>query len=513
MRTFAQKQKATQHAVSAKSTIPNRAKFWLRPEGNSIIHLQRTIGNQAVQRLLQSNTEELQPGLASTAVTRFAHDFSQIPLHPETHAKIQRKLTVSTPGDIYEQEADRVADEVMRMPETRPPDQERYRLQTKQVEPTDLGQTAVHPIAHKILRSPGQPLDSTTRDFMEPRFGHDLSSVRIHSYAQAAEAARSVQALAYTTGSDIVFGEGQYKPGTDSGRKLLAHELVHVIQQQRGSAPGMIQRQEEVSDELLRSELENQTTQGLMRLYADSFNEGRREQPLEGISRGYSRRWARGHRDLLRATLVRRFENAFRERPRDWFEYHNFVHSQLAPPEARTQIYQMLIDSRHGQPLPEEARPLTPGQEEPLFNAGIRRVRLALAEVAQGEVRRRALRPNVWGPPDSQVAAVVSAALRIFPTTIGELMSGHSGMLPIERQMQLPEARAIRIDIPVAQAARSAWRGLSPGERNALSSRRSAAIAQLNQEIFDQMVALSERTRMRFDSDDRARLRRVLGLD
>ncbi len=87
------------------------------------------------------------------------------------------------------------------------------------------------PIVHEVLRSPGQPLDEATRAFMEPRFGHDLSRVRVHTNAKAAESARAVNALAYTVGRDVVFGSGQFAPGTVAGQRLLAHELTHVVQQ------------------------------------------------------------------------------------------------------------------------------------------------------------------------------------------------------------------------------------------------------------------------------------------
>jgi hypothetical protein len=82
-----------------------------------------------------------------------------------------------------------------------------------------------------VLHSPGQPLDAGERTFLEPRFGHDFSRVRVHTDARAAESARAVDALAYTVGQHIVFAERQYAPGTDAGRRLLAHELAHVIQQ------------------------------------------------------------------------------------------------------------------------------------------------------------------------------------------------------------------------------------------------------------------------------------------
>jgi len=109
--------------------------------------------------------------------------------------------------------------------------------------------TAVPPIAHEVLGSPGQPLDAGTRAFMEPRFGHDFSQVRVHSDANAAESARAVNALAYTVGGDVVFGTGQYSPGTSEGRRFLAHELTHVVQQASRSVVSM-----PVSENLLISE-------------------------------------------------------------------------------------------------------------------------------------------------------------------------------------------------------------------------------------------------------------------
>jgi hypothetical protein len=86
------------------------------------------------------------------------------------------------------------------------------------------------PIVHEVLNSPGQPLDSGTRAIMEPRFGHDFSDVRVHTDGRASHSARSVAALAYTVGRDIVFGAGHYSPGTREGNSLLAHELTHVAQ-------------------------------------------------------------------------------------------------------------------------------------------------------------------------------------------------------------------------------------------------------------------------------------------
>lgn len=86
-------------------------------------------------------------------------------------------------------------------------------------------------IVHDVLQSPGQPLDAATRAFMEPRFGRDFSGVRVHTDARAEASAREIQALAYAVGTDIVFAKSQFKPSSTEGRRLLAHELAHTVQQ------------------------------------------------------------------------------------------------------------------------------------------------------------------------------------------------------------------------------------------------------------------------------------------
>jgi outer membrane protein OmpA-like peptidoglycan-associated protein len=93
------------------------------------------------------------------------------------------------------------------------------------------------PIVHDVLRAPGVPLDSASRSYFEPRFGHDFSKVRIHADERASESAQSVNALAYTVGPHIAFASGLFQPRTASGQRLLAHELTHVVQQQGSSTP------------------------------------------------------------------------------------------------------------------------------------------------------------------------------------------------------------------------------------------------------------------------------------
>ncbi len=100
-----------------------------------------------------------------------------------------------------------------------------------QSSPATSNSTSVASSVRETLRSSGTPLDAATRANLEPRFGYDFSQVRIHTDAKAADSARDVNALAYTVGRDVVFGAGQYSPGTSAGRILLAHELTHVVQQ------------------------------------------------------------------------------------------------------------------------------------------------------------------------------------------------------------------------------------------------------------------------------------------
>jgi hypothetical protein len=90
------------------------------------------------------------------------------------------------------------------------------------------------PIVESVLGTPGQPLAQSARKTLEPRFGHDFSEVRVHDDSQAAESASAVTALAYAVGNHIVFGAGQYAPGTNEVNRLLSHELTHSIQQTAG---------------------------------------------------------------------------------------------------------------------------------------------------------------------------------------------------------------------------------------------------------------------------------------
>ena len=240
MRTYAEKSKATRQAKSANPARTSRAFSEQSREVHHILHLQRTIGNQAVQRLLQSKTEDLEDVSLNSASPRFAHDFSRIPLDAKAPAEIQPKLMVNSPDDKYEREADLVADQVMRMPQPQLPGTcpkcankkvGQDQIQTKRDRSAGPHEAEVPSGVHEVLRSQGQPMDEATRTFYEPRFGRDFSNVRVHTDSRASESAQAIDAKAYTFGNQIVFGTNRYQPHTSDGRRLLAHELTHVVQQ------------------------------------------------------------------------------------------------------------------------------------------------------------------------------------------------------------------------------------------------------------------------------------------
>jgi hypothetical protein len=244
--------------------------------------LQTTHGNQMVLRMLQNpqrtaQVTPLRPSQGGLLQRKCACGGTPSPMGEcaECKAKhegkemapalFQTKPKVSQPGDQYEQEADRVAEQVMRMPGTeasqgigvsklaqsiplqrscstceeevrRQPIEEEEKKEEESLQAKELPghSLTITPALHtriNALRGGGQSLPESTRAFMEPRFGHDFSHVRIHTDARAAKTAQAVNARAYTIGQDLVFGSGQYEPGTSEGQKLLAHELTHTIQQ------------------------------------------------------------------------------------------------------------------------------------------------------------------------------------------------------------------------------------------------------------------------------------------
>jgi Domain of unknown function (DUF4157) len=146
---------------------------------------------------------------------------------------MQSKLAISEPGDQYEQEADRVATQVMAMRPSSAVSGTPLRIQRFS------GQSAPLNSVDPAPATPGRPLESALREHMEQRFGHDFSRVHVHTDSEADRSTRDLSAHAYTLGHDIVFGQGRFAPETSEGRHLLAHELTHVVQQSRSSHPAV----------------------------------------------------------------------------------------------------------------------------------------------------------------------------------------------------------------------------------------------------------------------------------
>lgn len=142
---------------------------------------------------------------------------------------IQSSFHVNDPRDAYEIEADQLADRVMTMSSPAASGDQARLLQMHST--SDGSACGSSHAVRNSLGSPGRPLDAATRRYFEPRFGHDFGAVRVHTDSKAALSARAVNAHAYTAGQDIVFDTGKYEPLSATGRRLLAHELTHVIQQ------------------------------------------------------------------------------------------------------------------------------------------------------------------------------------------------------------------------------------------------------------------------------------------
>lgn len=172
----------------------------------------------------------------------------------ERRILIQAKLLVSNPSDPSELEADRIADNIMGIPDTsiansngkesrqgrlinrRSSNDINNEISRVSIYRTPSDPSNIETNVNSVISGSGSSLDSNTKEFMESRFGYDFNNVRIHTDTQAARSAKSVNALAYTVGNDIVFGQGQYQPATVGGKRLIAHELTHIIQRDESSA-------------------------------------------------------------------------------------------------------------------------------------------------------------------------------------------------------------------------------------------------------------------------------------
>lgn len=215
--------------------------------------------------------------VADPALPLRAADFSQLRIRARAPSRVQPKLVIGSPGDASEREADSVADRVMRSADTGASDAHAHPTRCPRcTEGSNDGETvrrqSISPyskddglveddaagsdtpvqakaltgsavqnspgVAARIqaLRTGGAPLPASVRRFMEPRFGHDFGAVRVHAGPMASDTSRRIGARAFTVGRDVVFGHGQFAPASDDGRRLIAHELTHVIQQGHAAA-------------------------------------------------------------------------------------------------------------------------------------------------------------------------------------------------------------------------------------------------------------------------------------
>ncbi len=226
-----------------KDTVQNK-------KTNSLKENQR-VGNKSSNNQALAETLALHQTLGNQAVLKLLS------------GTIQKKLKIGTSNDRYEQEADRIAEKIMTMPasncttceekETLQPqladeispfiqrqeyeeEEEEEEEETLQAKRTGRSETKLNTnIENRIFRTIGRgnSLDNYTRAFFESKFGYDFSRVRIHYDAESARLARQLNAEAFTYGRDIYFGAGRYNPNTFSGKRLLAHELTHVVQQRK----------------------------------------------------------------------------------------------------------------------------------------------------------------------------------------------------------------------------------------------------------------------------------------
>lgn len=246
-----------------RATSPSNAR------SGPVASLHRTVGNQAVQAFVENELRDRstsEPAHGGEETLQRSTDEPSV-RERGLDERVQPKLEIGDPDSRYEREADRVAEQVMRMADpTREVDtreevrpdriqrmcsrcqrrfqqgkplnceecEEEVQRTERSAKTPEVDATLAEQI--RSLRGGGTPLPDGVRSFLEPRFGEDFSDVHVHTGSRADEAARSVNATAFTVGTDVVFRSGAYRPGTDGGRRLLAHELTHVVQQ-RGARP------------------------------------------------------------------------------------------------------------------------------------------------------------------------------------------------------------------------------------------------------------------------------------
>lgn len=207
------------------------------------------------ERLQPDQTPDLQ---TKSTTTETSHDLANISIFPPGYEpppppRLQMKLTIGQPGDKYEQEADKVAADVVQQinaPQSvsvQPQEQPEEELRKKPIvqrlsDEGEMGATPDLEASIQRTRGSGQPLAETIREPMEQAFGANFSGVKVHTGADSDRMNKSIQAKAFTTGQDVFFREGAYDPGSRGGQELIAHELTHVVQQ---TGSGKVQKSQE----------------------------------------------------------------------------------------------------------------------------------------------------------------------------------------------------------------------------------------------------------------------------
>jgi hypothetical protein len=215
-------------------------------------------GETASQNALDEIGQVTPPDIQTTRDSTARFNLSHVPAQTRFTANgqpTQPALTVNAPGDQYEQEADHVAETVMRMPDPAlsstkingfsPPTVSRLpaisRIQASGGNGAFQAPTSVETRINQ-MQNGGQALPAEEQNFFEERMGYDFSHVRIHTDANAVQASRDIHAHAFTIGNNIAFNAGAYQPGIEAGRRLLAHELTHVVQQSHNVQEKPVQR-------------------------------------------------------------------------------------------------------------------------------------------------------------------------------------------------------------------------------------------------------------------------------
>ncbi len=208
---------------------------------STVLNLQRTIGNQAVQRMLCQNCDEPQGGVnATSAPARLPHIVGHVPQQVTADAATRRQLSRHPASDPAERQADRVAEHFARQPQGM---QDAHR-QCLGIAKDALAQGHSNPsrqnaaLQRRFLdRSgpSGSPMREQVRELCESRMGVDFGAVRIHTDLKADRMSKRLSARAFTYGRDIYFAAGQYQPDTTIGKRILAHELTHIVQQNAGA--------------------------------------------------------------------------------------------------------------------------------------------------------------------------------------------------------------------------------------------------------------------------------------